>query len=26
VSDGVSLGTWWAVGTRNGGETVGSDL
>ena len=25
VKDSVSPQTWWALGTRNGGETVSSD-
>ncbi len=25
IKDSVSMNTWWAIGTRNGGETVGSD-
>jgi prepilin-type N-terminal cleavage/methylation domain-containing protein/prepilin-type processing-associated H-X9-DG protein len=25
IKDSVSMNIWWAVGTRNGGETIGSD-
>jgi prepilin-type processing-associated H-X9-DG protein len=25
IKDSVSLQSWWAVGTRNGGETISSD-
>jgi len=26
VKDTVSLQSWWAIGTRNGGEPVSADL
>ncbi len=25
IKDSVSMTSWWAIGTRNGGETIGSD-
>ena len=25
IKDSVNVGAWWAIGTRNGGEVVGSD-